>query len=200
MLRFMIRLHSILNCVRHTFSYITNVDEIYDFSFQNKEETTISMILHILCILVQFAIMMNKYQLHFVICYINPLSRSVYYGHQSFTIFRDDPSIITHMMYIATRICILASLWPRTRATFRRVSRSSKLLISQNARSTVAFFELHFGYDPAAKASAQTELWRSIIKGLQVLASDKYHVHTIHNIGYIINTCMAGPTHANFCK
>ena len=145
MIRFMIRLHSILNCVRHVFSYITNVDEIYDFSFQNKEETPISMILHILCILVQLAIMMNKYKLHFVIYYINPLSRSLYYRRQRFIIFRDDHSKITHMMYIATWICILASLWPRTRATFRRVSRSSKLLISQNPRSTIAFKELHFG-------------------------------------------------------
>ena len=63
MLRFMIRLHSILNCVRHAFSYITNVDKVYDFSFQNKEETPISTTLHILCILVQFAIMMNKNKL-----------------------------------------------------------------------------------------------------------------------------------------
>ena len=145
MLRFMIRLHSILNCVRHVFSFITNVDEIYDVSFQNKEERPISMILHVLCILVQFAIMMNKYQLHFVIYYINHLSRNLHYGHQSFIIFRDDPSKITHMMYIATWIRILASLWPRTRATFRRVSRSCKLLISQNSRFTVAFKELHFG-------------------------------------------------------
>ena len=66
----------ILNCARHVFSYITNVDEIYDFSFQNKEETPISMILNILYILVQFAIGMNKYKLHFVVCYMNALSRS----------------------------------------------------------------------------------------------------------------------------
>ena len=97
----MIRLHSILNCVRHVFSYITNINEIYDFRFQNKEETPISMILrvHFLCILVQFAITMKKYQLYFVIYYINPLSRSLYYGHQSFIIFRDDPSKITHIIY-----------------------------------------------------------------------------------------------------
>ena len=147
--------------------------------------------------------MMNKYKLHFVIYYINPLSRSLYYRRQRFIIFRDDHSKIIHMMYIATWICILASLWPRTRATFRRVSRSSKLLISQNPRSTIAFKELHFGKEPAAKASAQIESWRSITKGLQVLpefASDKARVHTIQNIGYIINTCMASPTHVTFCK